>query len=83
MPVAKYIMKTTMRGSTGAIPATVGSTSGFESTSGKEDRAAARIATANPTVVEVLSLGSLERKELTLWNCNDALKLIHHFHNWK
>jgi hypothetical protein len=83
MPVAKYIMKTTISGSTGAIPATVGSTIGFESTSGKEDRAAASMATANPTVVDVLILGSLERTEFTLVNCNETLKSFHHFHNWK
>ena len=83
MPVARYIIKTTIRGSTGATPATAGSTRGFDRTSGREDRAAERIATINPIVVEVLILGSLEITEPVLGNCNDMLRLIHHFHNWK
>jgi hypothetical protein len=70
-----------MSGAIGAIPSTFGSTIGFEITSGKEDKAAARMATTNPTVVEVLILVSLEK--LAFVNCNEVVRLIHHFHNWK
>jgi hypothetical protein len=76
-------MKTTMSGSIGAFPLAFGSTIGFDITSGKEDRAAARMATVNPIAVEVLNLGSLEKTELAFVNCNVVVRLIHHFHYWK
>jgi hypothetical protein len=75
-------MKTTMSGSIGAIPLTPGSTIGFDTTSGREDRAAERMATANPIAVEVFRVRSLEKTERVFVNCNIAI-LIHHFHNWK
>lgn len=82
-PVIKYIIKTIISGSIGAIPSTPGSTIGFEITSGKEDKAAARIATANPTVVEVLILGSLEKTEFVFEYCKGLVRLTHQFHIWK
>lgn len=62
-------MNTTTSGSTGVIPLTVGSTRGFEITSGKEDKAAESIATTNPSVVEVLILGNLPMAEFSFVNC--------------
>lgn len=67
-PVIKYMMKTITAGSIGVIPSSFGSTIGFENTSGKEDKAAATIAAANPIVADVLIL-SLEKTELFFLNC--------------
>jgi len=77
------MMKTTMSGSIGAIPLTFGSTIGFDTTSGREDKAAERMATTNPIAVEVLMVSSLEKTERVFVNCNGEIRLIHHFHNWK
>lgn len=65
-PVTTYIMKTTKRGSVGVTPLTPGSTIGFEITSGREERAAAIIATVNPRVLADLILYNLEKSEFTL-----------------